>query len=317
MFYSVAHSITILSFALLARSATYSRTANIVGAGFNDAFFYDAIPDPTSGRVNYVDAVTARSQNLTYASSNTFIARSDFKNVLSPAGLGRNSFRLKSNKQYSTSVTIFNVRHMPTGCGTWPALWSFGDEWPNQGEIDILEGVNDQGPNQSTLHTSDGCVMPASREETGTPILNDCNVAVNGNSGCGVHADSAASYGPSFNAAGGGWYAMERTNTDIRVWFWSRASSNVPADVLAGGTSVSTEAWGTPTAYFPSTSCDIASHFGVHNIIINLTFCGDWAGQAGIYAQSGCPSTCNDFVDNNPAAFSEAFFDFESLNIYE
>jgi len=25
-----------------------------------------------------------------------------------------------------------------------------------QGEIDILEGVNDQGPNQSTLHTNSG-----------------------------------------------------------------------------------------------------------------------------------------------------------------
>lgn len=25
-----------------------------------------------------------------------------------------------------------------------------------QGEIDILEGINDQGPNQSTLHTNKG-----------------------------------------------------------------------------------------------------------------------------------------------------------------
>ncbi len=32
---------------------------------------------------------------------------------------------------------------------------------------------------------------------------------------------------------------------------------------------------GTPFAFFPSTSCDIDSHFGPHNIIINLTLCKD------------------------------------------
>lgn len=55
--------------------------------------------------------------------------------------------------------------------------------------------------------------------------------------------------------------------------------------------------------------CDFPTHFGPHNIIINLTFCtvisltgrviivdanplsgGDWAGAA--YSSSGCPSTC-------------------------
>ena len=30
---------------------------------------------------------------------------------------------------------------------------------------------------------------------------------------------------------------------------------------------------GTPTAYFPDTSCDFSSHLGDHHIVINLTFC--------------------------------------------
>lgn len=57
----------------------------------------------------------------------------------------------------------------------------------NQGEIDIVEGVNDQSPNAATLHTNagwspsgsvfhppalrlkllTGCTMPASRAQTG------------------------------------------------------------------------------------------------------------------------------------------------------
>lgn len=32
----------------------------------------------------------------------------------------------------------FDIRHMPQGCGTWPAAWEVGDDWPNQGEVDIV-----------------------------------------------------------------------------------------------------------------------------------------------------------------------------------
>jgi beta-glucanase (GH16 family) len=28
---------------------------------------------------------------------------------------------------------------LPTGYGMWPAFWSYGDPWPTQGEIDIME----------------------------------------------------------------------------------------------------------------------------------------------------------------------------------
>ncbi|KAG6816368.1 hypothetical protein H0H87_006641 [Tephrocybe sp. NHM501043] len=103
-------SLCFLSLAAPSLSASYSLSDNIVGSGFLSAFNFEAIADPTHGRVNYVDAATAASQNLTYASDDTFILRSDFKTTLNPNG----------------------------------------------GEIDILEGVNDQGPNAATLHTSPG-----------------------------------------------------------------------------------------------------------------------------------------------------------------
>ncbi|KAJ7669535.1 laminarinase [Mycena polygramma] len=306
--------LSVLASAGLVAGATYQKSDNIVGSGFNSAFSYQAISDPTHGRVNYVSASTAASQNLTFASSKSFVLRADFKTKLSASGPGRNSVRLQSNKQYMTAVTIFDVQHMPQGCGTWPALWTVGPNWPNGGEIDILEGVNDQGPNQSTLHTSSGCTMPVSRSQTGTAASNNCDVAVNSNAGCGVKLNDARSYGPTFNSNGGGWYAVERTNTFIKVWFWPRNGA-VPADVKSGGASVDTDNWGTPSAFFPDTSCPLSSKFGPNNIVINLTFCGDWAGS--VYGSSGCPSTCTDYVNNNPSAFTNAYFEFNSLRVYE
>ncbi|KAJ8520274.1 hypothetical protein ONZ45_g2850 [Pleurotus djamor] len=308
----------LISLALLASPAlcaTYGLTDNIVGSAFLNTFNFQAIADPTHGRVNYVDANTARSKNLTFASGDTFILRADHTTVLNPNGAGRDSVRIRSNKLYTTHVAVFNIRHMPQGCGTWPAVWETNEaSWPNGGEIDIVEGVNDQAPNAITLHTSAGCTMPASRPMTGTAGQNDCNVAVNGNTGCGVRQNDANSYGPGFNNNGGGWYVVERTNSFIRVWFWARNSGSVPSSVRNGDASVNTDTFGTPTAFFPNTQCDIASHFNQHNIIINLTFCGDWAGS--VYGQSGCPSSCNDFVNNNPGSFANAYFDIASLRVY-
>jgi hypothetical protein len=67
---------------------------------------------------------------------------------------------------------------------------------------------------------------------------------------------------------------MERTSTFIKIWFWQRHTSDVPSDVVRSNSgSVNTDAWGTPTAYFPNTQCDIDKEFSTSNIIINLTFC--------------------------------------------
>ncbi|THH27536.1 hypothetical protein EUX98_g6654 [Antrodiella citrinella] len=263
-----------LFFAARSLGATFSQTDSHQGTDFLSSFSHQAIADPTHGRVNYVDQATALAQNLTYASGDTFIIRADDTTVLSASGPGRNSVRLQSNKQYLNHVAVFNIRHMPQGCGTWPAVW----------------------------------------ELFSTPTGNNCDTAATDNSGCGVQSPATNSYGPSFNSAGGGWYAMERSDSDINVWFWSR-NGNVPSDVSSGATSIDTDNWGEPFASFPDTSCDIDSHFGEQNIIINLTFCGDWAGA--VYSSDGCPSDCVDYVNNNPSAFTNAYFDFEWVKIYQ
>ncbi|KAI0314130.1 glycoside hydrolase family 16 protein [Amylostereum chailletii] len=293
----------------------YLLTDTFTGQDFFDGFDWIAEPDPTEGLVQYVDKATAQSEGLATVEGGNFFLRADAQTILT-GDTGRKSSRIQSVKSWDLHVSVYNVVHMPQGCGTWPAIWELGvGTWPVNGEVDILEGVNDVSPNAATLHTTPGCTMPDIRNETGVPTQASCDTAVNYNAGCGVHSPDANSYGPAFNANGGGWYAVERTDDFIKVWFWPRNSVDAPACVLEGDDNVNTDSWGTSFAYFPNTSCDIASHFNAANIIINLTFCGNWAGQS--YSNDGCPGNCTDYVSNNPSAFTDAYFELASIRVYQ
>ena len=123
-----------------------------------------------------------------------------------------------------------------------------------------------------------------------TQISTNCDINVNFNQGCVVEDSKPNSYGPDFNAADGGWYVMERTNSYVRVFFWSRHNRSVPLEVKYGFPTLNPNKWvrvmlqnlshitysiyqGKPDALFPNTECDFDSHFGRNNIIINLTLC--------------------------------------------
>ncbi|KAI0733956.1 endo-1,3(4)-beta-glucanase-like protein [Fomitopsis betulina] len=310
-------SVLVLStFVLETLGATWSIGDTFIGQDFLDSWSFEAEADPTGGRVTYVSQATALADNLTYVSSDTLIMRVDDTTTLSSSDAGRNSVRIKSNAQYDYHTVVIDVRHMPEGCATWPAFWETNDEdWPSAGEVDIVS-VNSVSPNLVSLHVGSTCSMPSSRTETGTSQSTDCDVNTDGNDGCGVENPTTNSFGPDFNAAGGGWYAMQRTSTDVSVWFWSRTDSDVPTDVSSGASSVDTDNWGTPVAYFPNTDCDLASVFSANNIIFDITLCGDWAGQSSVYADAGCPDTCVDYVNDNPTAFSNAYWDVASVLVY-
>ena len=51
---------------------------------------------------------------------------------------------------------------MPTGPGTWPSFWMYGDDWPNNGELDVLEGIDGLPYNSISGHTGEGCSFPVS-----------------------------------------------------------------------------------------------------------------------------------------------------------
>jgi hypothetical protein len=186
------------------------------------------------------------------------------------------------------------------------------DSWPIEGEIDIMESVNNATTgNQMTLHSTDSCSMAVKRKETGTVLTENCFNGTDSNSGCGVQGPSA-SFGPEFNSAGGGIMAVELRSAGIRMWQFSRSS--IPDDVLLETPDPST--WGTAAADFPSTSCDIGSHFNNQSIIVDIDLCGTWAGQADVYGES-CSGTCTDYVAQNALAFSSAFWEFGNFTIYQ
>ncbi len=69
------------------------------------------------------------------------------------------SARLVSRGKMAWKYGKFEFRaKLPSGRGTWPAIWMLPDElpltWPDDGEIDIMEHVgHDQGTVHGTVHT--------------------------------------------------------------------------------------------------------------------------------------------------------------------
>lgn len=191
--------------------------------------------------------------------------------------------RVQSKKQYNDGLFIFDVIHTPYACAAWPALWlTDPSNWPTNGEIDVMESVN-QGTNgnQMTLHTTAGCSMGVKREETATVLTKNCDAYDSDNAGCGVDGKSD-SFGAALNSAGGAIVALEWRNAGIRMWQFPHDSA--PADITSA--SPTPNSWGTATADFPSTDCDISSHFKNQSIIVNIDLCGTLTNS--VWAKSGC-----------------------------
>ncbi|EMD31371.1 glycoside hydrolase family 16 protein [Gelatoporia subvermispora B] len=303
-----------------AKAGNYSLKQDNVGSAFLDNFEWETIDDGDGGRTEYVEQSEALSSNLTYANNNTFIMRVDDTTQLTNSSEeGRKSIRIKSKDQYTTHLMIADINHLPVGCATWPALWEVDDDVGVQnGEFDIMEGVNGQTPGYTTLHTNSTCTVPSNRTQLGNATFNDCQstaVQEGGDNGCAVASIYASSFGPVFNSNGGGWYVAERTEEDFSVWFWARNDSTVPDEVKNGDDSLSTANWSTPLAYFPaSSSCNFDTNFKSLNIIFDIALCGSWAGNQ--FSESGCPGNCIDYVNSNASAFSDAYWDIASLKIY-
>lgn len=145
-----------------------------------------------------------------------------------------------------------------------------GPNWPNGGEIDIIEGINDNANNAMTLHTSDGCSITNDGDFSGTMTTSNCYVDAPGqasNAGCDIQDQTTQSYGTDFNSNGGGVIAMEWTSSDINIWFFPRGTT--PSDLEAG--TPDPASWKEPVAQYQG-NCDIPSHFADMQIVRTLSY---------------------------------------------
>ena len=306
----------------------YTLVQDYSGAKFFQGFNFFTQPDPTDGFVQFMSMAQSNDTGIAGimtggAADNAVYLGVETGNTTSSQG--RNAIRVSSQQTFQHALMVADIAHMPTGCGTWPALWMLGQGpdpstpavWPAAGEIDIIEGVNNQVGNSMTLHTSAGIVVQNS-SMTGQLVTSNCDVNApnqSNNAGCGVVDSNPLSFGAPFNQAGGGIWLMEWLPNSIKIWCFGHDSA--PADIMAGQPT-SSAAWGTPHASF-ETGGDMDSHFQNMQIIIDTTFCGSWAGAVW-NTSSACSSlapTCEQYIAQNGDALTDAYWAINKLQIYQ
>ncbi len=173
-----------------------------------------------------------------------------------------------------------------------PLTTASASDWPDHGEIDIMEALNRAGTNMVSVHTTNGCSMAVQRLMQGVANSSNCDADVNYNQGCDV-TNTPGSFGSAFNTAGGAVMALEWRAQGIRVWQFPRGQ--LPRDLAAAGNATLTNpdpsTWGPPLADFPSTQCDISSYFKNASITANIDLCGP-AMDGGKYESSQCMCWC-------------------------
>ncbi|CAE7678013.1 unnamed protein product [Symbiodinium sp. CCMP2456] len=324
--------------AVSARSALsvqprYTPVERLVGPDFFEHWNFYSGPDPTHGTVEFVTEMEAWNNKLLSASPGGVYMGVDNTTKLGSEG-GRKAVRIESKKSYNGGMFVLTLKHVPTACGAWPAFWMFGDDaqhaWPRWGEYDILESIHVENYATTTLHTRASCDQREVNNgidfvgqgwaagSTGTNKAKNCWVKAPqeyDNQGCGQKLP-AGSFGPDFNKNQGGTFVAEWDNVRkfMRTWFFP--SGKEPIDLLVRGPQP--DMWGTPNSYFTLNErwCT-ADHFKNMRMVFDTTFCGDYAGST---FKPMCPwlqTSCEDYVRNNPEAFSDAFWSIKTLDVYQ
>ncbi|KAL4253040.1 Glycosyl Hydrolase Family 16 [Abortiporus biennis] len=290
---------------------------------FNGWDWFGSWDNLTLGDVNWLSEADAMAQNLAYINSagNAIIKVDNTTNV--PLNEKRNTVRITTTDFYSVgTLWLISLRHIPFGCSVWPAFWSKGTLWPNDGEIDIIEAINLMDHNQMALHTTAGCTHESigNNFQKGNNIDTNCGTG----SGCTVAETEPDSFAEGFADNGGGVWATQFDVSGIFIWFWPRPS--VPSSITqlsSTQTSLDISTWGPPSASYPSgPSCNITNFFTPQQLVLDITLCGDWAGTQSAYTNSACgkqgpTGICyNDAVVGSGANYANAYFEIEWLRTF-
>ncbi|MEZ7507058.1 glycoside hydrolase family 16 protein [Flavobacterium sp. Arc2] len=132
---------------------------------WSDEFNVDGAPDGTKWNFQTWDPgyVNDELQSYTSRAKNIKVEGGVLKITAFREDYGKGKFtsgRIESNGKFEFTYGTIVVRaKVPTGVGTWPAVWMLGGNigsvgWPACGEIDILESVGKNlNQNHSSLHS--------------------------------------------------------------------------------------------------------------------------------------------------------------------
>jgi beta-glucanase (GH16 family) len=126
---------------------------------WSDEFNTDGAPDATKWGFDLGAGGWGNNESQTYtnSASNVVVQGGVLKITAKKEGSTYTSARLKSEDKYEFTYGKIEFRaKLPSGGGTWPAVWSLGQDyktnsWPACGEIDFMEHV---GNSQNVIHGS-------------------------------------------------------------------------------------------------------------------------------------------------------------------
>lgn len=313
---TIALSVTVLS-TVPGVHAAYNLVQTWEGQSFFDGWeFYGSYDNLTNGDAIWVNKSVATSDHLAYVDSNgkAILKVDNTTNVI--YNYKRNSVRITTTNSFPVgSVFLLDALHLPYGCSVWPAFWTMGPNWPIGGEIDIVETVNLMTQNQMAVHAASGCTKANNSQQTGTNNSPNCTAGP----GCTVLETNTKSVGAAFAGAQGGVWATQFDVSGIYIWFWNRAS--LPSNLQNPGSTIDTSGWGTPSAAYPSSTCNITNYFTPQKLVLDITLCGDWAGVPSVYnatCSGGTTGVC--YTDNVIGAgsphYDNAYFQINYVRVY-
>mmetsp|Transcript_64615 Transcript_64615/g.199988 ORF Transcript_64615/g.199988 Transcript_64615/m.199988 type:complete len:568 (+) Transcript_64615:44-1747(+) len=268
---------------------TYSLDWRAQGRAFFDdwAFLLNDYNNGASEYLNHPDAVADR---VVEAYETHAIIRTG------PRGrrLKRKSVKIASHRTWKYGLMGMRFSHVPWGCGLWPAFWTHapGFPWPEGGELDMLEYVNDI-PSQTSFHTgmSNRCQLAGSVINPPfcpvMPDMNgmnyDCTTRYPLQLGCAVNKLPLMS--PYQWAHFPSVILVEWTPRFMKVFVIPERE--IPADIQADAPRPNTwDHWlvayypfARSNEIFPSTCPNPQDVMKPQQLVLQINFCGDWAGK--------------------------------------
>lgn len=157
-------------------------------ATWSDEFDYTGLPETSKWDYDLGGSGWGNNEKQLYTNSISNVSVGDGKLTITAKkenmnGMAYTSTRLVTRNKLDALYGRFEIKaKLPTGRGTWPAIWmlptdrAYGD-WPKSGEIDIMEHVGyDQNNVHFTIHT-EAYYFKINTQKSSTRLIPDASTA--------------------------------------------------------------------------------------------------------------------------------------------